>query len=395
MRLPATRAAWERAFDGLQSLGLVCLLAALPLSEAAKSIALALAVAGFAGRIAAGGRYRGAGRGALAALGLYVLAAAASVAAAGDRMRHPGELLTLGMAVVLFPVTADACARPSRRLLLGLAVLAGAVVAALVGYGEYMAGDSTRLGLPSIENAVPAAEYLAAAVAFGVPVLVAELAAPLAGPLAAFAVGALGIALLMTKSRGPMVGAAAGCGAAVLLGMRKRHAAVAIAACALALVLFVAMNPGSRVARAVGSRAARSRAATWSATVELIAERPLLGHGLGSYPDLGVVYSDEVGRIHQLSAHNAYLNSACETGLLGYGAFVLFVVLALRDIARAIRGATLTHARAVSSGAFAAAAALLTAGLFSVSTDAEPGMLLCALLALGSGAGGARDGAGG
>ncbi len=140
-----------------------------------------------------------------------------------------------------------------------------------------MAGDHTRLSLPSIENAVPAGEYLGAAVAFGVPLLLAELAAPLAGPLAAFVVGALGIALLMTKSRGPLVGAAVGCGTAALLGMRRRHAAAALAVGALAVVLFALLNPGSRVAGSVGSRAARSRAATWSATVDLIAERPAPG----------------------------------------------------------------------------------------------------------------------
>lgn len=394
MRLPASRAAWERTFDGLESFGLACLLVALPLSEAAKSVALALAVAGFAGRVAVGGRYRGTGRAALAALALHVLTAALSVAAARDQMKHPAELFTLGMAVVLFPITADACARPSRRLLFGLAVLTGALAAFLVGYGEYMAGDSLRLSLPSIENAVPAAEYLGAAVAFGVPLLLAELAAPLAGPLAAFAVGALGIGLLMTRSRGPLVGAAAGCGAAALLGMRRRRAATAIGACALAAILFVLTNPGSRVATQVGSRAARSRVATWSATVDLIAERPLLGHGLGSFPDLGVVYSDDVGRIHQLSAHNAFLNTACETGLLGCGALVLFVVLALGDIARALRRAAPTHARAMSSGAVAATVGLLVAGLFSVSTNAEPGMLLYALLAMGAGPGHARDGRG-
>jgi D-glycero-D-manno-heptose 1,7-bisphosphate phosphatase len=393
LKLPTTKAAWERAFDGLESFGLASLLVALPLSEAAKSIALALAVAGFAGRIAVGGRYRGAGRGALAALGLHVLAAAASVAVARGQMKHPGELLTLGMVVVLFPITADVCARPSRRLLFGFAILAGAAAAALVGYGEYMVGDSTRLALPSIENAVPAGEYLGAAAAFGVSVLLAELAAPLAGPLVAFAVGALGIALLMTKSRGPLIGAAAGCGTAALLGMRRRHAAAALAACALAAVLFVALNPESRVARPAGSRAARSRGATWSATVDLIAARPILGHGLGSFPDLGVVYSDDAGRIHQLNAHSAFLNTACETGLLGCGALVLFVVLALRDVARAIRGAALTHARAVSSGAFAAVIGLLVAGVFSVSTNAEPGMLMFVLLALGAGASRARGGA--
>jgi len=299
-------------------------------------------------------------------------------------MRHPGELLTLGMLVVAFPITADACSKESRKSFFTMAVLAGAVAAALAGYAAYMTGDSLRLSLPSVENPVPAGEYLGAAAAVALPTLLAELAAPLAGPLAAFALGAIWIALLMTKSRGPLGGGIAGSalGAALSGGRRFGLAIVVVAACAA--VLFSIANPEARVAEVGGSRAAASRSSTWRATVALIAERPLTGHGPGSYPDLAVVYRDEVGSIRQLNAHNFLLQTACDTGLLGSGALALFMVLGIRDVVRALRASPPGRPRSASVGSLAGVAALLVSGVFSVSTDAEPGMLLFALLGLGA-----------
>ena len=383
MKFPRTRAGWERAFDGMESFGLASLLFVLPLSEAAKSIALAIAAAGFVGRLAVGGRYRGTATGALAALLLYVLAAGVSIASARAPMRHPVELLTLGMAAVLFPVTADACSRTTRKSLFALAIVAGAATAALAGYVEYMAGDSLRLALPSVENPVPAGEYLSAAASLGLSFLAVEFAASLAGPLAAFALGVVWLGLFMTKSRGPLLGGGAGSVVAAALAGGRRLAAAVVGVAALGAIVFVMGNPGARVAQAGGSRAALSRAATWKSTVDLVAERPLTGHGLGSYPDLDVIYEDSVGRIHQLSAHNVLLQAACDTGLLGCGTLVAFVVLGIRDAVATLRRSTSRRSRAVAAGALGAVAALLVSGVFSVSTDAEPGMLLFALLALG------------
>jgi O-antigen ligase len=119
-----------------------------------------------------------------------------------------------------------------------------------------------------------------------------------------------------------------------------------------------------------------------------VLDRPVLGHGLGSYWDLGITYSDEYGDVLQTNAHNTWLHTACETGVLGAGTLALFVVLGLVGVVRACR-LTSGLERAVSVGALGGIVVLLVAGVSSVTTDAEPGLLFFSLMALGS-AGGPR-----
>lgn len=384
----ATRTRAVRVLDGVQSLGLVVLLVGLGASEAAKSLGLALAALGFVGKLFIGHRPSSIGTASAAAMGALFLSAALSVALAPPGLGRPRELVTLATTLVAFPLTLDACRGQSRRILFGAAVLLGAAVAALWGYGVHMAGFYKRLVLPSIENAVPAAEYLGAVFAFGLAVLLAERRSPVAGPFVAFATGVSGMALGMTLSRGPLLGAASGALVALGAVVRKWWAVAALLLCfALAATVFGAANPGARLVKegVLGTRTAAARLDTWRKTLDLIADRPLNGHGLGSYALLGVVYRDEIrGAEHQLNAHNALLNTAAETGVIGCGTLVLFLVLGIRDVVRSIRRATWSLDRAVLVGALAGAAAILVSGVFSVSIDAEPGILLFALLGLGA-----------
>ena len=81
--------------DGLQSFGLVVLLFGLPFSEALKSIGLAVAAAGFVGKLALGVRPHTGRWETPSALLLFYGVAAASVAVADPVLRSPGQLLTL------------------------------------------------------------------------------------------------------------------------------------------------------------------------------------------------------------------------------------------------------------------------------------------------------------
>jgi O-antigen ligase len=376
-----------RFLDGAESLGLVVLLFGLPYSEAMKSLGLALAALGFFGKVVLGavalrGRWV-----VLGALGGYVAAAAISVLAARPGFRVPRELFTLATTVAVYPLVLDACARESRRVLFVWALLAGAVVAVLHGYLDYMAASYLRLRLPSIENAVPAAEYMGAVLAMAAALLLAERRATTAGPSVGFVVGAMVIGLLMAKSRGPLVGAAAGALTAVGVGLRRKRVVVGLLAALVVLAwLFASTHPTARVAdwRMIGTgAAAATRLENWRQTSALIAERPVTGHGLGSFPRLGVVYHEPGGVQRAENAHQVWLQLACETGLLGCGTFMLFLVLAVGETLTAVRSAGWRLGRAISVGALAGIVALLVAGLFSVTTDAEPGMLFFALVALG------------
>ncbi len=359
-------------FDGLVSFGVCVLLFGLPLSEALKTAGLALAALGIIGGLLVRGRSGRVGRDApaaasaaspvslskatLAALAVYFVAGALSVAFAREELRK-------------------------------WMILAGAAVAAVIGYGEYMLGASRRLSLPSVENAVAAAEYLAAALAMAAAMLIHEGPAPIAGPLLALITGCCAIALVMTKSRGPLLGGAVGVAVAVAAGLRrKRYAFLVLAVVAVSAVLFASTHPDSRFLghRVLGTRAAHIRASVWSQTVDLIRERPVLGHGLGTYSHLGVTYRDERTNVRQSNAHSSYLHAACEAGLIGAGALLAFLVLGVRDIVRARRRLTRRLDRSVAGGALAGVVVLAVAGIFSVTVDAEPGMLLFALAALGA-----------
>ena len=110
-----------------------------------------------------------------------------------------------------------------------------------------MAGPYKRRVLGSVENAVVAAEYLAATMAFGLPILFAERRSPVVGPLVAFAVGSIVVALGMTLSRGPLVGAAAGGLVAVSVSFRRRFVLATLAALVVGVWALAVWNPSARI----------------------------------------------------------------------------------------------------------------------------------------------------
>jgi O-antigen ligase len=372
-------------FDRVETFGLVVLLAGLPLSEALKSAGLALAVLGFAGKVASGSRPSVGARAPAWALITFVAVAALSIAFAEPGLRQPGELLTLGMTVAPFFLVADVCRGSLRRGALALAVVAGCAVAGVDGLFDLSAGGGHRLALGSVENPVPAAEYLGACLALTLGLLIAESGSRARAVCAVLAGALFSVCLLLTKSRGPMIGTAAGGVLVLAAGLRKKiYAALLMLAIVVAAVWFAAANPESRMSGVglTGSRSASYRVYTWRETTQLIADRPILGHGFGNFAELGVVYEDEAWKLGVENAHSTWMHAACETGLLGAGVLTAFLVLGMVAIARGVGPGGGTQA-AVSLGALGGVAALTLAGVFSVTTDAEPGMLLFALMALG------------
>ena len=370
-------------FETLQSFGLVLLLVALPYSEGLKTTGLALAFLGFAGKTLTGRMPRFHNPALAWSLLAYIAACFLSFALARPELQRPGELLTVLMTTAPFFLVADACAmRPSRALLFTWAILIGALLAGLAAYGSFLTGYEERLSLASIENPVPAAEYLALALGVCLALLVAEYRAGIAGPLLVLVAGFTAVPLVMTRSRGGLLGAVFG-GAAIIAASlrRRRYAIVALLVIAGLVATFAVMHPNSRLFM---GRNITARLSTWRRSVELITERPLTGHGPGIYWALGVTYNDHKGEEHQLNAHNTLFHAAAENGLVGAGALAAFLLLALRGAVRSARAARHAIGRALAVGALAGIVASIVAGLTAVSTDAEPGMLFYALAAIGA-----------
>jgi O-antigen ligase len=374
-----------RFFERVQTLGLLVLLIGLPVSEALKSIGLALALLGFVAKMVLGDRPRFGSPAVAWALLAYFVVAAVSFAATQPELRRPDGLLATGMVVAPFFLVADLCRRPGRQSLMAWAVVLGCAAASIEGLFEYAGGTEARLSLGSIENAVPAAEYLAACLTFTLGLLLGtERSRWSTAAVAAVCLMTI-VALMFTGSRGPTTGAAGGAVLVLAVGLRRRvYAALLLVSLLVVSVWFAVANPESRMSGAgvADSHSADFRISTWERTAALIAERPLLGHGPGTFADLGVDYEDSVWSGPVRNAHNVWLQTACETGILGAGALVLFLVLGTGVIA-GNTGRKRGLEKAISVGVLGAVASLLIAGIFSVSTDAEPGMLLFALMALG------------
>ncbi|MHA7059263.1 O-antigen ligase family protein [Aquimarina sp. M1] len=83
------------------------------------------------------------------------------------------------------------------------------------------------------------------------------------------------------------------------------------------------------------STSERARLLSWSASLELIKEAPILGYGIGDandvlikrYKKLGYTFNFE----NTYNAHNQFLQTFLQTGVLGFGALVsIFILLAVR-----------------------------------------------------------------
>ena len=87
--------------------------------------------------------------------------------------------------------------------------------------------------------------------------------------------------------------------------------------------------------------AANSRYELWRAARSMIVARPILGIGSRRFKefsqDYGEISHDNRGKV----AHNTYMEVAADTGILGFGSFMLM----LRGIFRSVRGVRLGDAR--------------------------------------------------
>lgn len=302
---------------------------------------------------------------------LYVLVVALSVVAAERVPAWSTELYRWLSPLLVYLVAVDELRdrRSVRSALIGTAI--GVAAVSVYGFVQVWLG----LGPPSFSvsgvtrafgtfgQPNPFAGYLGVTV----PLLVAvsgawfaarpgarrrqEMPAWVVG-LAALAGGLGLLALVLTQSRGGWLGALAGLGAVVwLLGGRVRWAAIGLAA-AVAIVL-VATPLGERVAARLGAEALGSgqtaevtpenfavqeRLAHWRAGVEMVRRSPVFGVGAGNFSrafrDATPVWRFRVPRGH---AHNAYIQAAAQTGLVGLVAYLGFcgaVALRLRVLLR-------------------------------------------------------------
>src|SRR6185369_7289044 len=207
------------------------------------------------------------------------------------------------------------------------------------------------------------------------------------------AVSLMGIALILSGSRGGFVAMLAGLIVVVVLTRRSRGKKQIIMKAALAAALLLVVIGGavvvggeSSLTRFVESAQSKdistNRFYIWNVTVKVIGANMPFGAGLGAF---GVAFTNldtnsGLERVEQ--AHNDYLQVASDAGLIGIGIGGLFLYLFFKVGLRNVRTEH-RYRRGVVIGSFAGCVAVLVHSLFDfVLHTSAISLLFLVLLAL-------------
>lgn len=168
--------------------------------------------------------------------------------------------------------------------------------------------------------------------------------------LAAWALGVCSLTVLLTYSRGGFVSLVIVV-ASMLFIFHRGQLRYVIAAAVLVLLLVNVLPPrftarigtltqllpggSSKTGGVAQDLSFRGRTSEALVALQMLADRPVLGVGLGNYPLLYQEYARRVGlefRSEVRQAHDLYLEIASETGLLGLFSFMLLVGGIFRSI---------------------------------------------------------------
>lgn len=222
-------------------------------------------------------------------------------------------------------------------------------------------------------------------------------------PVYIFAAVMMGIALVMTNSRGGIISLVALIFFLVLImGFGRRHAAEetvekstrvrsALVRAGLALGLVVALFAGvvllggeSALSRFVGTVNAddptTGRAHFWSTSLKIIQDHPVLGVGLGAFSLAYTRYDTRNGLFRLEQAHNDYLQVLTDAGIVGL-LLGLFFIGALFRASLQRRESTDTFRRGVATGALAGCFAVLVHSFFDFTLHTTSNALLFLVLA--------------
>ena len=224
-------------------------------------------------------------------------------------------------------------------------------------------------------------------------------------PLYIFAVGMMGIALIMTGSRGGMISLAAEIVFLIVVmggrgkesessgeekGKRAGRARSALMRAGLALALVLAIIGGAvlfggedALSRFVGTvnsdDPTTGRAHFWAMTLNIIRAHPVLGTGLGSYGLAFTEYDTHNGLFRLEQAHNDYLQTMSDAGVIGVGLGLFFVIVLFRT-GFARRETEDKFRRGVATGVLTGCFAVLVHSFFDFTLHTTANTLLFLLL---------------
>src|SRR5262245_5274702 len=144
--------------------------------------------------------------------------------------------------------------------------------------------------------------------------------------------GFTAVAILFTYSRSGFLALVASCGLLIWKATRGRRVKVLLPIAVMAAVLLVAA-PGKYKARlstifnpeADPTNSAQERQEHMTRAYEIAIRRPIVGVGMGNF---------HIYAISEMRAHNAYLETAAELGVIGLIAFLVIIIAPLRSLRR-------------------------------------------------------------
>ena len=297
--------------------------------------------------------------------------------------------------LVLFPIVFTAIRETRHVSWLYAVFIAGGLVGGLVGLQTVQSSGipDERLGGAGLNpNELGALLAVAAVLA---TCLAANRASGAGARLIALAAALLSTLLvIMTESRGAMLGLTA----AVLVtpfaaGRGRRAAAVAVAlAAALSVIVWVttAAPAQTRERLTQPTSSGSGRVDLWTVGLRMAEDKPITGVGAGNFPISSVHYLLQPGAIardefivdHPKVTHNIYLQVLSELGVIGLGLFLALIATCLGCVLRAARTFRRQGAATMellSRGLFIALAALLVADFFSSALYSKQLYLLLAM----------------
>jgi O-antigen ligase len=203
------------------------------------------------------------------------------------------------------------------------------------------------------------------------------------------------VAFVLTQSRGGIVALAVGFVASIVVAgpLRPKVVATVFIVAALGVTYYAVLSPQNVRSRVTSysQQSSSGRADEWRIALRMASGHPVAGIGMGNFPVVEPNYTTENINLlkvnfalQRLVAHNTYLETLSELGLVGFG---LLLGLIAAAYAVAIRGLKLlarlgeTDSTVMARGMIAAATALLTAYFFDSAQYQKQLWLVLGILA--------------
>ena len=313
-----------------------------------------------------------------------------SIPASGALSLDPNStklaVVKLCIFLVIFAITLSNLNSSKRLRIMVFTVIIFAAVMAFIGILQNLASPSFIYGLREVDYARPFASYvnrhhfaafMEMTIGLTLALLVGQGVAKDKRLLLVIAILLMGIAIIFTSSRGGFLSLIGVIGFIVLInifvkdktvkendspkGKVKSYLALIGGSVALVAVLLVAviwLGGDDSVTRGVGFQSGGEDFSTgrihfWSTSLEIIRDNPILGTGLESFGVAFTKYDTWNGHFRVEQAHNDYIQTLTDSGIIGFICIAIFIFLLFRKSLRLIKSTSNIFRRHVAIGALA------------------------------------------